>query len=250
MKQQAKIKDKGFTLIELMVAMVISIIVMGAIYAVYLSQTRVQVVHEVTLELQESLRSVLTIMEKEIRTAGADPTGNADARIILANHNEIRFTRDIDDDTVSGRFDGAITQPNEDIRYAIRGDGHLGRITNGDAGDGDILLENVDALNFVYWGYGADNNPKVLNPEKSDVDADGLDDIKRVDVTIVARSGQSDRGFLGFGRHTDTVEYKNQEGLEEDLNPDLKDRVVLERQNDNARRLQLSTSVTCRNMPK
>ena len=225
MKQQAKPKNHGFTLIELMVAMVISIIVMGAIYGVYQSQTRVQIVQEVHLELQESLRAVLTIMEREIRTAGADPTGNADARIILANPDELHFTRDIDDTAGSGRFDGAITQPNEDIRYAIRG-GNLVRITDGDAGDGDVLLDNVDALDFVYL----DSDGNVPADE---------DDIKYVEVTIVSRSGQSDRGFLGFGRHTDSVTYTDQQGD-----------WLLGPENDNARRFRLTTSVTCRNMPK
>ena len=102
-----------------------------------------------------------------------------------------------------------------------------------------VLLDNVDALNFVYWGYNADNDLVVLNPGISNVDPDDYDDIKRIEVTIVSRSGQSDRGLLGFGRHTDSVTYTDQQGLP-----------LFGPENDNIRRLLLTTSVTCRNMPK
>ena len=248
MKQQAKPKNKGFTLIELMVAMVVAIIVIGAIYAVYQSQTRVQVAQEVTLELQESLRAVLTIMEREIRTAGADPearpgdpTSGSGARIELANFDELHFTRDIDDTDGSGRFDGEITEPLEDIRYELDGTDLIRETAlHPDAAmQRSVLLDNVDALNFVYWGYDANNGLVVLNPGISNVDPDDYDDIKRIEVTIVSRSGQSDRGFLGFGRHTDSVTYTNQQELP-----------LFGPENDNARRFRLTTSVTCRNMPK
>jgi len=226
MKQQAKPKNKGFSLIELMVAMVIAIIVMGAIYAVYLSQTRVQVAQEVTLELQEGLRAALTIMEREIRTAGADPEGTAGAEIIRADADQFWFTRDVTGGDIDGRptFDGTTDNPSENIRYRIRPDGHLGRDIEGNDNDNDleILLDNVRVLNFVYL----DRNGAPTN---------NIEEIRGVDVTIIAESGQSDRGFLT--RHTDDRSYEN-----------AWDDEILPSQNDTVRRLQLSTNITCRNL--
>lgn len=224
--------NSGFTLIELMVAMVVAIIVIGAIYATYLSQTRVQVAQEVTVELQESLRAALTIMEREIRTAGADPTGNAGAEILIADSEELHFTRDITGGDVDGRdtYNGRIDDPSEDIRYERAG-GHFVRSTGGDAPV--VLLDDVTALNFVYL----DQAGGVINPNLTNVPGNRLNDIHRVEVTIVNESSQSDRGFLM--RHTDTETYRNQQG-EAIFGPD----------NANRRRLRLSTTIMLRNMPK
>jgi len=214
MKQQAKIKDKGFTLVELMVAMVVAIIVIGAIYAVYQSQTRVQVAQEVTLELQESLRAALTIMEREIRTAGADPTGNAGARILRAEANELWFTRDFTGDTDGlGRaiYDGSTDNPSENIRYKVMpGQGYLGRDIEGNDNDGDLqpLLERVagqdeESLNFVYL----DSEGNRLDPPDLQTQEE-RNQIRQIQVTIVAESEYSDRGLLA--RHTDAQAYENQ----------------------------------------
>ncbi len=238
MKQQAKPKNHGFTLIELMVAMVISIIVMGAIYAVYISQTRVQVTQEVHLELQENLRAALTIMTQEIRTAGADPTYRAGAEIIKAVDDELHFTRDITGGNIDGRpsYDGTTNNPSENIRYKVcPNNNHLGRDISGEEDDDKLqpLLDNVDALNFVYL----DINGTRLGTPVSDGE---LDDIREILVTIVYRSGQSDRGLLGFGQHTDNMTYRNSH----------EDEDIIFDANDNARRISLNTSITLRNMPK
>jgi len=242
MKQQAKPKNKGFTLIELMVAMVVAIIVIGAIYAVYQSQTRVQVAQEVTLELQESLRAALSIMGREIRTAGADPTGNAGAGILRATANELWFTRNVAREFDGGPFtentDSA--NPAENIRYKVcPDDGFLGRDIEGNDNDDNLqpLLERVagldeDSLNFVYL----DSNDDRI----SDADLqtqNGRNRIRKIQMTIVAESEHSDRGFLT--RYTDTQTYENQQG-EEIFGP----------ANDNARRLMMTNTITCRNMPK
>ena len=242
MKQQAKIKDKGFTLIELMVAMVVAIIVIGAIYAVYQSQTRVQVAQEVTLELQESLRAALSIMGREIRTAGADPTGNAGARILRATANELWFTRNVAREFDGGPFtentDSA--NPAENIRYKVMpGQGYLGRDIEGNDNDGDLqpLLERVagqdeESLNFVYL----DSEGNRLDPPDLQTQEE-RNQIRQIQVTIVAESEYSDRGLLA--RHTDAQAYENQKG-EEIFGP----------ANDNARRLMMTNTITCRNMPK
>jgi len=230
MKQQVKTRNKGFTLIELMVAMVVSIIVVAAIYSVYVSQTRVQITHEITLELQESLRAALSIMASEIRTAGADPRESAGAGILKAKADELWFTRDVTGGDIDGRptFDGTTDNPSENIRYRICPDGHLGRDIQGNDNDNDleILLDNVGALNFVYL----DRNDDPINDPN-----DNIEKIRSITVTILAESGQSDRGFLS--RYRDDRDYENAWG-----------EPLLLAQNDNVRRLQLSTNVTCRNL--
>ena len=230
MKTEYRTRNAGFTLVELLVAMAVSLVVGAAIYTVYLSQTRTQVTQEVYLQLQEGLRAAMMIMENDIRTAGTDPTGTAGARIITADTAELRFTRDITGGNINGRdsYDGNIGDPIEDVRFAINPDGHLGMELGGAVDDDELvpILDNVDVLNFVYL----DRNENVLATPVGNTN-----NIRQVQVTIVARSDQSNRGLLG--RHTDTLSYENQQGA-----------VILAPQNDNVRRLRLSTTITCRNL--
>ena len=227
MKKSGVLSNNGVTLVELMVAMAVAGIVAVAIYTVYESQVRTQAAQEAALEVQQGMRGALMIMEREIRTAGADPTGSADAGVITAESGEFHFTRDIDDDAGSGRFDGSVSRPNEEIRYAINGDS-LGRATGDDPNTLHSLLDHVDALNFVYL----DRAGEVIEAPVTGADRNR---IRQVEVTIVARASQSKRGLMWS--HTDTILYENERGDE-----------ILAAQNDSYRRLRKSAAITSRNI--
>ena len=62
-------------MIELLVTILLSSIVMGAIYSVYRVQTHSMKVQENRMEAQQYARSVLDLMVREIRNAGYDPLG-------------------------------------------------------------------------------------------------------------------------------------------------------------------------------
>jgi len=50
----SKRNESGFTLIELMVAMAISVVVMAAIYQVYQSQQKAYVTQQMVIEMQQN----------------------------------------------------------------------------------------------------------------------------------------------------------------------------------------------------
>ena len=131
-------------------------------------------------------------------------------------------------DGVTLQPDGDVLDPNEDVRYMINADGHLGR----DTGAGLMpLARNVDALDFVYLN---GNNPPAVIP--TPVPANLLNTIRSIQVTIVARAGEA--GGVGFvGAHTDSTAYFNQQGTE-----------ILAAQNDSYRRVLLTTTIQCRNI--
>ncbi|MBF0379270.1 MAG: PilW family protein [Desulfamplus sp.] len=66
--------NKGFTLIELMVSLVISFIVTFAIYEAFTSQNKSYIIQEGIVEMQQTLRGTLLIIERDIRSAGYDPS--------------------------------------------------------------------------------------------------------------------------------------------------------------------------------
>ena len=61
---------KGFTLIELCVAMAIATFVMAAIYSVYRAQTQSHRTQQLVVQMQQNMRAAMYLLEREIRMAG------------------------------------------------------------------------------------------------------------------------------------------------------------------------------------
>ncbi len=212
--------DQGFTLTELMIAMVLSGLVMGVVYSSYYSQQKSATVQEQVSGMQQNLRMAMYYMESEIRMAGYDPRGTAGAGIQTPNASLIRFTMDLTDDPGTGDPDGAADDPGEDVTYSLfdadgDGDNDLGR----DTGGGNVLLaENIDALNFIYLD--AENQVTA-----------NVNEIRSVQISVVARTGQMDLGF------TNNEDYQNQVPA-----------TIYSGGGDHFRRKLLTTQVKCRNL--
>jgi type IV pilus assembly protein PilW len=221
------------TLIELLVTLAVGSIIIAAIYSIYISQVQGQATQRAALEMQQGLRAALTIMEREIRTAGADPMGTAEAGILIAEDKEFHFTHDIrGDEGTELPSDGDTDDPNENIRYKINTSNNLGRETCRPSPKGcsklQPLLDDVDALNFVYLD-------RAGNRLSTPITGNNRNRIRQVQVTVVVRYGQSQGGLLRAV--TDNNVYRNQQGDE-----------ILPAQNDTFRRLMMTTTITCRNM--
>jgi len=226
-EKKEKLNTQGFTLVELLVAMAVSLLAMGAIYSTFLSQFKSYQVQEEVAAMQQNIRAAMYHMQREIRMAGYDPTGDATAAIEIANVAELQFKIDENGD---GNFTGTspANDPNEQIRYALTNDANGDGIADGSpcnlgreiwSGGLQPVAENIDALNFVYLD--AAGNP-ITTP---------LADIRSVEITIVARTGR------GLSPSKNNVVYKNQQGT-----------TILDAQNDNFSRRRLTTFIKCRNL--
>jgi len=159
-KNQKRLTDRGFTLVELLVAMVISLVVMTAIYSTYASQQRSYIVQEQVGAMQQNLRGAIYFMAREARMAGYDPTGSGNFGI-----TDIRL-KDIDDNldvngnsslelTIDQDGDGSLGGSNETIYYCIYDspvtapDGKTDLARRSGAGR-QLLAENIEALGFAY----------------------------------------------------------------------------------------------------
>ena len=96
-------------------------------------------------------------------------------------------------------------------------------------GGNQLVVQNIDALDFVYLD--GSSSPNVMNPGGSSVPDESLDQIRSVEVTIVART---DRNTLAS---KNTNAYFNQRGWQ-----------ILEPQNDNFSRRCFSVWINCRNL--
>lgn len=210
MKKQrlTRINNRGFTLAELLIGLFVSAIVMTTILSAYYSQNKSYAVQEQVAAMVQNLRAAMDIMIREIRMAGYDPTGTANAGIITVNTTSITITEDLDGDgSVAG---------DENITYALAdsdgdGDNDLER-------NNSLIAENIDALDFLYLD--ETNNPTAVPSA-----------VRAVQITMVAKTGRGDRGYV------DSVVYTNQQGTG-----------ILGPINDNSRRKRLTAEVRCRNM--
>ena len=176
--------DQGFTIIELLLAVAIAGFVMAGFYSVYMSQQSSYFRQEEVAAMHQNIRSAMYYMGREIRMAGLDPTGKANAGIVKNEPNLIQFTEDIWGQNGNGPPDGDTWDKLEDITYLLDDnddDGDMDLVRN--TGNGNLLIaENIMSLIFKYWdGTG-------------ETEATGSA-IRFVDITLkaVTEDGSSDR---------------------------------------------------------
>jgi len=225
LEQNFRHLNRGVTIVELLIAMVVALLAIGAIYSTFLNQLKSYVVQEETSAMNQNLRIALFYMQREVRMAGCNPTGNANARIITANATSINFTEDVRGALDGSDSDGDTDDANEDIAYCLKAN----NLVKNTGGGNQLVVRNIDALDFVYLD--GSSPPHVLNPGGGSVPAGSLDQIRSVEVTMVART---DRSTLASPNNND---YFNQRGWQ-----------ILRPQNDNFSRRHLTVWIKCRNL--
>jgi len=243
-------KESGFTLLELLVAMFLTVIASLAIYMAYNSQHKSYTVQEQVSAMQQNLRAAVYYMQRDIRMAGCDPkktssgSGAADAEILTANVGEFEFTMDLtggesdgNDNDSDGQIDeagewynGQLGDSGEQTKYGINTNGELGRELGGGGGLQQIA-ENIEVLNFVY----VDEDGNQLDDDGAGNVVASIEDIRQIIVTLIARSERSDPEFTNNQSYGITL-------------PDGSSQVLLAAPNDNFRRRLLSITITPRNL--
>ena len=210
--------SQGFTLIELLVYIAVSGVVLGSIFTAYIGQLQAHATQRQIVDMQQNLRAALYMMDREIKMAGYNPSGASGIGISVAETDRLAFLMDY-----TGASNGpAMGELQQAVDYTFSGDtGNLLR-------NGAVMALNIDALDFVYLD--EDGTP-IATP----VSAENLMQIRAIQVTLLGRSGASASAFMR--NQVDNRNYLNQQGEE-----------ILAAQNDNFRRLMLSTEVRCRNL--
>jgi type IV pilus assembly protein PilW len=221
--------SRGYTLVELLIAMSIAAILITAIYQVYQMRQSSELKQQLVVEMQENIRAAASLIKREIRMTGYDPAANddesANTGIEKAGRGMIKFTFDYDADLT--------TEPDERITYgfaydkdadrdgiADSGDASLGRAT----GNGPLIpiAENIQAIGFAYafdhnhdgildtddgtadgrviWAFDADladgDDTLTTNLDSNLLAAPvPLSDIRAVRVWILARTRAPIRGY-------------------------------------------------------
>lgn len=133
-------RPKGFTLIEMLIALCILSIVSGVAYGIFASLSKSFTTQDVTAKTQQNLRIGIDFMTRDIRMAGLDPLDTANAGIITATPTAIRFTAD-------KNMDGDVDDSAEDVTYQLNGKTLQLIDDQGTA----TLNENISDFEFIYF---------------------------------------------------------------------------------------------------
>ena len=106
-------KNHGLTFIEVLIAMLMGLLVLGAVLNIFVSQNRTNAVQQEVAYAQQNVRAAMDLMAREIRSAGYDPTLSALIPIPAATATSIQIRADF----VNGG-DGATADAGEDVTYS------------------------------------------------------------------------------------------------------------------------------------
>ena len=192
--------NQGFSLVELLVAMAITLVVMTGVYQVYVTQQDSYLLQEQVAEMQQNVRTAKYIITREIRMAGYNPTGKLNAGSFVTSFvgklpddghpdddpdrtstdsKSVAFTLD---DNGNGVLDANL---DEQIAYRVAGE----NLQIFDVGNNSWLTvaENVEALGFAY-AFDDDGDGGIdttdNNHIKWAIDADDSDTDQRLNVNL------------------------------------------------------------------
>jgi type IV pilus assembly protein PilW len=175
----------GFTIIELLVSMTISLVVLAAVAKTFTVQTRQNSAEEQMAQMQQNVRGALDLMVREIQMAKYDPAGTAfpaGTYGITYSASQLEVKSDVADS--NGTISTA-TGSVEDIIYAFDGTNFYITRKLGSSGTADIVADNITSFTFAYY----DANGTAVTS------AGNSGSIRKVTITIAARTAKPDPGY-------------------------------------------------------
>ena len=158
--RHVKSNEKGFTLVELLVAMAITGIVAGAIFTAFQSQQKSYLVQDQVAEMQQNLRAGMDIMVRDIRMAGysqgAPGFGITDIRprdkdynvdVTITGNGAFEFTADFDN---NGTLSGGETISYSVYDFPVAHPDGINDLARNSGGGRQLVAENIEALGFAY----------------------------------------------------------------------------------------------------
>ncbi len=139
----AGLDRRGMTLVEMMISITIFAVVLGVVMGFLTTSGRSYSATREKVRYQQSMRAVMSLFTKEIRSTGCDPEGVGFDRFVVADLTSLRCQMDLNGDS-----DVTDLMPDESVTYSYNaGTGELSR----DNGTGAVVILNgLTNLTFTY----------------------------------------------------------------------------------------------------
>jgi type IV pilus assembly protein PilW len=182
-------KERGFTLVELLIAMTIGLIILAALSSTFLMQRKIYDVQEQIVEMVQTARAAMDMMSREIMMAGYDPKGTMQRSDptgtkfvgIPYDANKLQIYADLngDEDT---------NDTHEYIKYTMDSD-YPFEIRRDTGGGRQEFVENIQSFTFNYLDSAGNATATTAN-------------IRQIKITITVRSAKPDSDYGGYREHT------------------------------------------------
>lgn len=186
--------DRGFTLVELMIALALGLVLLSSMYGVFETQNRSYTIQDQVAEMQQNVRTGMDMMIRDIRMAGYDPTRSAGAGIVSVSTGTIYITMDLN-------RDGTLDDSGEHLAYDMdsntlrRSSGTSADVTDpGVAPYPEAVAEHIESLTFVH-DTSANTVTITLTGRTARIDPDYTDPVYSdhyrrytLEVTVIPRN--------------------------------------------------------------
>ena len=174
----------GYTLVEVVVALGLSLLTVSVVYALYIQELKAQAVREHVLDMQQQARVVVDLVSREILMAGYDPRGvNRDTDLtndfegITYDPGKLSIKADLNGN-------GITSDANESIVFVYDSAAHMLRRNTG--GGNQPFGEDIEAFVVDYLDQGG--NPTLDSKA-----------IRQVGISVTARTSHSDPKYAKNG---------------------------------------------------
>lgn len=157
------------TVAELLAAVVMTAASMGAMYSMMIAQNQVFSAQDRAVEMDQTARTIMTMISRELRMAGYNPVQGISFNGITYDPVQLRIQADLNGN-------GVRTDTNEDITYSFD---EANRRLLRTAPNSLIVFQNIQAFTFSYL----DGNGKATTNSAN---------IRQVMVSIKARAAYRD----------------------------------------------------------
>ena len=169
--------ERGFTLVELLIAMAISLVVLTSLSSAFMSQRKTYAVQEQITEMIQGARGAMDIISREIMMAGYDPMRVGIVGIpYSATQLEIKADLNGDGDTID---------LNETIIYTSSGT-TIERLDEQVDLTTTVTLAENSTFGFTYWEN--DGTTQVTS-------AANEGNIRQIDITITTKTSKPDPNY-------------------------------------------------------
>jgi len=202
----------GFTLVELLIAMAISLVVLTSISSAFITQRKAYNLEEQKTEMIQTARAAMDMISSEVKMAGYhwDPTftsilqttdSSATTTYVGMLYDDVNdppqlgIKADLNSD---GETDGTATNDdaNEEITYKYYDTEEYPKQIKRKTGNGAFqpLSENIEDFSFKYFGHNYDSATQSLVDDEI-TNALDQEQIRVIEITIIARTADPDPNY-------------------------------------------------------
>jgi type II secretory pathway pseudopilin PulG len=182
-------KEVAFSLLEVLVALSLSLVVVGAIVAFQTYQLTTLSGQAKQLDLQSTARSVVDLAAREVRKTGKNPTCQpAVGGLTMATNQSLRIQTDLDGN-------GTISGANEDVTYTLDSAAKTVSRVDSAQGGSSTLIDGVDIAGSGFHYF--DSNGTEFAAGSTGLDATQRGQVRRVRFDLAMADATGNKGSTG-----------------------------------------------------